>query len=165
VSEPEIGYARGMSRAFVKEQDGRDAEELPDRPISPHQNFVTPEGLAQIEAAHDRAHAEHAAALAADDRASVGRAARDLRYWAARRASAQLLPPPPDTAQVHFGSTVTIARDDGRRQTFRIVGEDEADPARGTLAYVAPLARALMGKEVGDVVPMGDAEAEIVAIK
>jgi transcription elongation GreA/GreB family factor len=159
-----IGYTPTMSRAFVKEQDGREAEELPDRPVSPHENFVTPEGLALIEAAHDRAHAEHAAALAADDRASLARAARDLRYWAARRASAQVLPAPPDTVQVHFGSTVTIARDDGRRQTYRIVGEDEADPARGTLSYVAPLARALMGKEVGDVVPMGDTEAEIVAI-
>jgi transcription elongation GreA/GreB family factor len=153
-----------MSRAFVKEQDGREVEELPDRPVSPHPNFVTPEGLALIEAAHDRAHAEHAAAVASDDRAGLARAARELRYWAARRASAQLLPPPPDTVQVHFGSTVTIARDDGRRQTFRIVGEDEADPAHGRLSYVAPLARALMGKEVGDTVAMGGAEAEIVAI-
>jgi hypothetical protein len=75
-----------MSRAFVKEQDGREAEELPDRPVSPHENFVTPEGLALIEATHDRAHAEQAAALASDDRASLARAARDLRYWAARRA-------------------------------------------------------------------------------
>jgi transcription elongation GreA/GreB family factor len=66
--------------------------------------------------------------------------------------------------QVHFGSTVTIKRDGGRRQTFRIVGEDEAEPTRGTLSYVAPLARALIGKEVGDVVPMGEAEAEIIAI-
>ena len=154
-----------MSRAFVKEHDGRDGEDLPDRPISPHQNFVTPEGLALIEAAHDRAHAEHAAALAANDRPSLARAARELRYWAARRASAQLLPPPPDTMQVHFGSTVTIERDDGRRQTFRLVGVDEADPAHGTLAYVAPLARALMGKEVGDAVTVGGAEAEIVEIQ
>jgi transcription elongation GreA/GreB family factor len=60
---------------------------------------------------------------------------------------------------------VTIARDDGRRQTYRIVGEDEADPAHGTLSYVAPLARALMGKEVSDTVAVGGAEAEIVAIK
>jgi transcription elongation GreA/GreB family factor len=164
VSNPGIGYARIMSRAFVKEHDGREAEDLPDRPVSPHPNFVTPEGLGLIEAAHDRAHAEHAAALAANDRAGLARAARDLRYWAARRASAQVLPAPPDAAQVHFGSTVTIARDDGRRQTFRIVGEDEADPAHGTLSYVAPLARSLMGRQVGDVVPVGEAEAEIVAI-
>ena len=72
--------------------------------------------------------------------------------------------PPRDAKQVHFGSTVTILREDGRRQTYRIVGEDEADPALGTLSYVSPVAQELMGKEVGDVVLAGAAEAEIVAI-
>ena len=65
---------------------------------------------------------------------------------------------------MHFGSTVTIVRDDGRRQTFRIVGEDEADPARGTLSHPSPLARALFGKELGDTVKVAQSEAEIVAI-
>jgi transcription elongation GreA/GreB family factor len=65
---------------------------------------------------------------------------------------------------VHFGSTVTIVRDDGRRQTFRIVGEDEAEPARGTLSHVSPVARALFGKEVGDTIRAGQSDAEIVEI-
>jgi transcription elongation GreA/GreB family factor len=154
-----------MSRAFVKEPDGGDVfEDLPDRPVSPHPNYVTADGLAAIEAALARAHQEHAAAQAANDRAALASSARDLRYWTARRATAQVIPPPEDTGTVHFGSTVTIARDDGRRQTFRIVGEDEADPARGTLSHVAPLARALYGKTVGDTVPAGQSEAEIVEI-
>jgi transcription elongation GreA/GreB family factor len=55
-------------------------------------------------------------------------------------------------------------RDDGRRQTFRIVGEDEADPARGTLSHVSPVARALFGKEVGDIIRAGQSDAEIVDI-
>jgi transcription elongation GreA/GreB family factor len=59
---------------------------------------------------------------------------------------------------------VTVERDDGRRQTYRIVGEDEADPAKGTLSYVSPLSKALTGKRVGDVVQAGTSEAEIVAI-
>jgi transcription elongation GreA/GreB family factor len=67
-------------------------------------------------------------------------------------------------AEVAFGTTVTIARDDGRRQTWRIVGEDEADPTRGTLSYVSPVARALMGKRVGDTVRAGKSDAEIIAI-
>ena len=100
----------------------------------------------------------------AGDRVATARAARELRYWNARRASAQLAPPCEDSTRVHFGSTVTIVRDDGRRQTFRIVGEDEADPARGTLSHAAPLARALFGKSVGDVVKAGQSEAEIVEI-
>lgn len=152
-----------MSRAFVKELDGGD-EELPDRPISTHPNLVTPEGLAGIEATLGEHQRAHAAAQAAGDRAGLARAARELRYWTARRASAQVIEPPADKTHVHFGSTVTILRDDGRRQTYRIVGEDEAEPARGTLSHMSPVARALMGKEVGDVVAAGNSEAEIVAI-
>src|ERR671927_1496703 len=140
-----------MSSAFVKEKEGGEAfEDLPDRPISPHPNFVTPEFLAFIEAELERLHREHAAAQEADDKASLSRTARDLRYWSARRNSAQVVTPPADASEVHFGSTVTIERDDGRRQTFRIVGEDEADPAGGSISYVAPLARALLGKSIGD---------------
>ena len=65
---------------------------------------------------------------------------------------------------MHFGSTVTIERDDGRRQTFRIVGEDEADPAKGSISFVSPLAQALTGKAVGEVVHAGGSDAEIVMI-
>lgn len=65
---------------------------------------------------------------------------------------------------VRFGASVTIAREDGRRQTFRIVGEDEAAPQDGKISYVSPLARALVGKSVGDVVKEGGRDAEIVEI-
>ncbi len=102
---------------------------------------------------------------AAGDRDALAKAARDLRYWNARRASAQLVAPDPDISTVQFGSTVTIVRDDGREQTFRIVGEDEADPARGTVSHASPLARALLRKAVGDVVKAGRDEAEITAIE
>lgn len=153
-----------MSRAFVKEQDDAPGEELPDRLISEHPNLVTPEGLALIEAEVKRLTAELAAAQTADDRARIGAAARDLRYWTARVQSAEVVTPPADKTRVHFGSTVTIVRDDGRRQTFRIVGEDEADPAKGTIPHVAPLARALSGKSVGETARVGEAEVEIVEI-
>ena len=154
-----------MSRAFVKETEGGEAfEDLPDRPVSPHPNFVTPEGLTLIEAELARLHQEHAAALAAEDKVALAKTSRELRYWTARRAAAQVVQPPQDLSEVHFGSTVTIERDDGRRQTFRIVGEDEADPSQGTLSYVSPLAQALTGKSVGDVIEAGGSEAEVVAI-
>jgi len=97
-----------MSRAFVKElEDG--VEELPERPISPHPNLVTAEGLAHIEAEVARLQQEHATAHAANDRTALVRAARDLRYWTARRATAQLVAAPSDRSKVHFGSTVTIS--------------------------------------------------------
>jgi len=155
-----------MSRAFVKEQDdAQSVEELPDRLISPHPNFVTAEGLAQIEAEVARLSQAHAAAVAAADRAAQAAAARDLRYWTSRQATAQLVAPPQDAKAVHFGSTVTVEREDGRRQTFRIVGEDEADPAKGTLSHVSPLARALIGKAVGDTVRVGNGEAEVLEVR
>jgi len=155
-----------MSRAFVKEPDGAEAfEELPDRPISEHPNLVTPQGLAQIEDNLTRLHEQHAQAQSAGDRAALASVGRDLRYWTARRSTAQVMPAPEDTEKVQFGSTVTIVRDDGRRQTFRIVGEDEAEPAQGTLSYASPVARALLNKAVGDVITAGSGEAEIVEIR
>jgi transcription elongation GreA/GreB family factor len=158
-----------MSVAFTREEDLEStAADLPDRPISPHRNLVTPQGLAAIEAALADARAAYAAAQAAGevqaDRTAMARATRDLRYYAARRASAQVVEPAADTDAVHFGHRVTFERDDGRRQSFRIVGEDEADPAQGAVSYVSPLARALLGKAVGETVQIAGGEAEIIGI-
>ena len=136
-----------MSRAFVKETDADAVEDLPDRPVSEHPNDVTAEGLAQIEAAVAAAQAALGAAQAADDRAAMAQASRDLRYWNARRATARVVPDADDTTQVRFGGTVTIVRDDGREQIFRIVGEDEADPTqRNAVACLAVGARAVREK-------------------
>ena len=158
-----------MSVAFTKEQDSEAAAaDLPDRPISPHPNLVTPQGLAALDAALAEARAAYGAAQASGgvdaDRTAMARATRDLRYYSARRATAQLVEAPANASVVAFGLPVTFDRDDGRRQTFRIVGEDEADPARGAVSYVSPLARALLGKTVGDVATVAGAEVEIVGI-
>ena len=154
-----------MSRAFVKDDDGgMGNEDLPDRLISEHPNLVTPEGLKQIVAALVRFNAAYAEAQKATDRIALQRVARDLRYWTARRGSAEVQPEPARTNVAQFGSTVTITRSDGRQQSWRIVGEDEANPSKGTLSYVAPLAQALMGKRAGDVVVAGQGEAEILSI-
>jgi transcription elongation GreA/GreB family factor len=152
-----------MSRAFVKEQDDA-VEELPERPISEHPNDVTPEGAARIDAELGAARTAYAAAQKSGVRAALASASRDVRYWSSRRATARIIPPPGNHDRVHFGATVKIARDDGREQTFRIVGEDEADPARGSISHVSPLAREMLGKHVGDIVRAGTGEAEILSI-
>jgi transcription elongation GreA/GreB family factor len=152
-----------MSRAFVNEDHF--VEDLPDRPISDHPNLVTGNGLRLIDAALQTARRDYGEAQAAGDRGALASAGRDLRYWSARRATAQLVSIDPDNAAVQFGNTVTIIRDDGREQSFAIVGEDEADPANGTVSHASPLARALLGKSVGDVIRAGQGEAEIIAIK
>jgi transcription elongation GreA/GreB family factor len=149
-----------MSRAFVTEDTFQD--DLPDRPISEHPNHVTERGLALIEAALDAVRRDYA--QASGDRELLARAGRDLRYWNARRATAQIVPVRPDVDLVQFGNSVAIVRGDGREQTFRIVGEDEADPALGSISHVSPLARTLIGKRVGDTVRAGKDEAEITAI-
>lgn len=152
-----------MSRAFVNEDNS--VEDVPERPVSTHPNYVTPQGLAAIEAALGEARLAYNAAQASGERDALARAGRDLRYWSARRSSAQLVAPEPGTGKVQFGSKVTIERDDGRRQVFRIVGEDEAEPSRGTVSHVSPLAVSLLGRAVGDVVRAGRDDAEIVAIE
>lgn len=154
-----------MSRAFVKESDGTEPfADAPEKLVSEHANYVTPAGLRSIEAEVARFAEASSAAQASGDRAAVNAASRDLRYWQARRASAEVIAPPADESAVQFGSTVTVERDDGRRQTFRITGEDEADPAKGSISYVSPLARALMGKSVGDTARLGPGQVEVVAI-
>jgi transcription elongation GreA/GreB family factor len=158
-----------MAVAFTREEDYEaQAANLPDRPVSPHPNLVTASGLAQIDAELAAARSAYAAAQAeggiAADRTAMARATRDLRYWQARRASAQLTEPAPEPGKAQFGRTVTIEREDGRRQSWRIVGEDEADPAHGSVSYVSPLARALLGKAEGDVVVVAGGEVEIVEV-
>ncbi len=112
---------------------------------------ATYDGAQQIEDVNER-------------RRAAAPALRDMKYLAERLRTAQLVPPPAAADVVVFGNRVTFRRDDGRRQTFRIVGEDEADPRSGSISYVSPVARALMGKAVGDVVVLGDGEIEILAI-
>jgi transcription elongation GreA/GreB family factor len=153
-----------MSKAFTKETDADDSVELSEREISALPNLVSQRGLALIEAEIERHSAANAAALATDDREAAARATRELRYWTARRNSAQVQPEPVGSAEVQFGSAVTILREDGRRQSFRIVGEDEADPAKGLLAWASPLARELIGKVTGEEIEAGATEAKIVAI-
>jgi transcription elongation GreA/GreB family factor len=157
-----------MSVAFTREEDlEATAADLPDRPISPHPNLVTPSGLAAIEAALASARAAYSAAQAQGDieadRTAMARATRDLRYWSARRATAQLVESEAD-GRVRFGGSVTLERDDGRTQTWRITGEDEADPAAGSVSHVSPLAVAVMGKQLGDGAVVAGRTVEIVAV-
>jgi transcription elongation GreA/GreB family factor len=154
-----------MSRAFVREAEGGEAfEDLPDRTLSPH-HLVTANGLAFMDESIESLKRSLDDAKAADDKAEIARLSRDLRYWSARRISAELVPPPTDAAHVRFGARVTFEREDGKKQSYEIVGEDEADPTKGKLSYVSPLAQALLGKEIGDTVPVGSTNAEIIKIE
>jgi transcription elongation GreA/GreB family factor len=160
-----------MSVAFVREESAEAAQEvsLPSRAISAHPNLVTQSGLHALkQALADSQRALKAAQAieeASERRRALDLAARDARYFAERVASAVPQREPADVGVVVFGSKVTILRDDGRRQTFRIVGEDEADPRGGSIAYVSPLARLLIGKRVDEVVELDGREIEVVAIE
>ncbi|HEY4199188.1 MAG TPA: transcription elongation factor GreA [Devosiaceae bacterium] len=159
-----------MSVAFTKEESAETASEtvLPDRPVSTEPNLVTEAGLRALEAQRDAARAAYEAAGAIDDvnekRRQAAGPSRDLRYYSERVRTAQLMPDPASADIVAFGHKVTFSRDDGRVQTYRIVGEDEADPKAGSISYTSPIARLLMGKSTGDVASIGGQEIEIVAI-
>lgn len=160
-----------MSVAFTKEDSAETAAEtmLPEKPVPPGPNLVTANGLAELQRQLAEASAAYETALAIEDinerRRHSANPYRDLRYLNERLRTAQLVPPPESNDIVAFGSRVTFQRDDGRTQTYTIVGEDEADPKAGTLSFASPLARALMGKGVGDVATLGEAEVEIVGIR
>ncbi len=159
-----------LSVAFVKEESAEAASEtlLPDRAISPHPNLVTEAGLKALERQLQEAREAYEAANIVEDvnerRRQTANPLRDLRYLTERIRTAQLMPAPTSTEIVAFGSKVTFSRDDGRVQTYRIVGEDEADPKAGSISYVSPVARLLIGKAVGDAVTVGEQELEITAI-
>lgn len=159
-----------LSVAFTKEESAETASEtlLPDRPISPHPNLVTETGLQALQRQLQEARDAYEAAQAIDDvnekRRQSAVPLRDVRYLTERLRTAQLVPDPASNETVAFGSTVTFSRTDGRVQTYRIVGEDEADPKAGSISFVSPVAKLLMGKGVGDVVGSGTQEIELVGI-
>jgi transcription elongation GreA/GreB family factor len=159
-----------LSVAFTKEESAETAAEtlLPDRPISPHPNLVTAAGLKALAHQLQQAREAYEAAQTAEDINERRRLSaiplRDVRYFSERVRTAQIVPDPASSDVVAFGSTVTFSRADGRVQTYRIVGEDEADPKAGSISFASPVAKSLIGKKVGDVVGAGTQELEIVAI-
>ena len=160
-----------MSVAFTREESaGTAAEvELPDRPISPYPNLMTASGVEALTNAMAESRAAYDMAQKIEDlgerRRAVAIASRDMRYFVDRLRTAQPVAPPASFSAVAFGHRVTFRRDDGRRQAFRIVGEDEANPRNGSISHVSPVARALIGRAAGDIVVAGDHEIEILSIE
>ncbi|MDB5374110.1 MAG: Transcription elongation factor greB [Belnapia sp.] len=150
-----------MSRAFVSEAaEEAKAAILPERPVSSAPNRVTPRGQALIEAMV-RQLQDRLAALAADAPERAG-LARDLRYWRSRAATAQLVVAGAGLPEeVGFGTRVTIRRG-AERMIWHIVGEDEADPAQGLLSWTSPLAEALIGARIGEVVEPGGGRPSVI---
>ncbi|HYC44094.1 MAG TPA: GreA/GreB family elongation factor [Burkholderiales bacterium] len=165
-----------MSRAFVKESDDDlSAGELPERPLPPHANYVTPRGLELLQARVRELTEQHEQLKRESEEDSAAKQKlretdRDLRYFRSQLERASVVDmgnQPRD--QVHFGAVVKIEDEDGNPQEFAIVGDDEADVAGGKISWASPLARAMIGAKVGDTVtwrrPAGEAEVSIVDIR
>jgi transcription elongation GreA/GreB family factor len=150
-----------MSVAFRRESDEEHLEPKFEIPTPPGRNLVTARGLAMIGARLAEVEA-HLPALT--DEEERKKAHRDLRYWRARQATAEPMPVPSPGKAV-FGSAVTYELD-GKERTIRIVGHDEADPADGLVSFLAPLSRALLGAEEGDLVDFNgrDGVIEVIAV-
>jgi transcription elongation GreA/GreB family factor len=164
-----------MSRAFVKEQDDKPAiDELPERPQSPHPNYMTARGRALLQERCQELLKQRALLAADSDDAlaaqQLRQVERDLRYFQARLERAIVVDPLTQPAdEVHFGAGVSLRDENGKKHEFAIVGEDEADAARNRISWVSPLAHAMIGSRVGDTVvwkrPVGDLDLEIIAIR
>ncbi len=155
-----------MSRAFTgNEDDSEFIADVGDKPISTERNLVTQDGIAQMEAHVNRLRREFAEAEKKQEREQMAVATRNLRYWQTRRESAELSIPDPDEQVVRFGMTVRLEAKDGHKVTWKIVGEDEADPHAGKISHVSPMARAMYGKGVGEVFSLNDKEWEIAGLK
>lgn len=160
-----------MSRAFVKEGDGA-LDPLPDLPLSPHPNYVTPRGLAALQTrlAHLQTTLQTLRARADRlDKLPEAATERDIRYTEARLRSAIVIDPatlPLD--EVAFGLIITVADEASLETRYEITGEDEADAAQNRITAHSPLARALIGSQVGDQViwrkPSGSQTLDIIAI-
>lgn len=166
-----------MSRGFVKEDDAQTPPLIPPRAALPlgTPNYVTPHGLERLRAElatleTDRAHAEadHSNDTDRTHRLSLfnGRIAllRE-RLSSAKVVDAAGQPP----GEVRFGATVTLCTVSGGKpgfeRTFTIVGVDEADVALGDVAFVAPIARAVLGAKLKQQVPLTlGGRAEVVAV-
>lgn len=163
-----------MSRAFVKESDGDSpGDDLPESPVSAGPNYVTPKGLADLKTRLAAAQSLVERLFAGDGKpaakSALARARADVRRLQRRLDAAVLVETGEnESGDVALGSIVTIEYEDGRRQTFTIVGEDEADPINGVVSWASPLGKALLGKRVGDVAlwlrPAGDLEVKIVSV-
>lgn len=160
-----------MSRAFVKEGDGG-LDPLPDLPLSPHPNYVTPRGHAALQARLQARQADLAALRTRAERLDKlpeAAAERDIRYLEARLRSAILIDPAAlPLTEVAFGLRVTVAVPDGTETNYEITGEDEADASLHRIAPHSPLARALLGAQPGDAViwrkPSGPVSLEVLSI-
>jgi transcription elongation factor GreB len=163
-----------MSRAFVKENDLEHAGiDVPERPISAEKNYVTPNGLVELEEKISNLEAERKKSSLTTDSINKQKKLqleRDLRYFINRLESAILVnPQEQDKNKVLFSASVDIENELGEILNFQIVGEDEANVKENKIAYNSPLAKALIGNALNEVVvwmkPSGDETLTIVNIQ
>ena len=154
-----------MSRAFTHEDDSENIiADIGERPVSVSRNLVTEQGFAHIEVQLASLREDLAKAEADAARERIATVSRDLRYWQSRRETAEVSIPEPDSAVVRFGMMVVVEDDNGKRNFWKIVGEDEADAAKGSISHVSPMAIALFGKSVGGLALVNGHEWKIVEL-
>jgi transcription elongation factor GreB len=142
-----------MSKAFTKEDSEASAPRVAPRPPLPDgvPNYVTPRGLELLR--QEKRALEAARAALREEPAASARLASLAARWVEleqRLASAECIEPKAEPDAVRFGSHVVLRDDQGRELRYQIVGVDEAEPAAGRIAFLSPVARALLGAEVGD---------------
>jgi transcription elongation factor GreB len=163
-----------MSRAFTKEDSWEEPIVPPRAPLPEGvPNYVTPRGLALLKDEQTALEAERARLVAQGDDERAKKAlvvlARRGAELANRIATAQVVPPQHAYDDVRFGARVTLRDRAGSTRVFQIVGVDESDPDAGFVSFTAPIARAALGKRIGETVTFraggGEERLEVSAIQ
>jgi transcription elongation GreA/GreB family factor len=162
-----------MSRAFVNEDNAAAQADQPvERQVSAQPNYVTAQGLAQLQAKVAELQTLHAEQSAKGEQADKQRLAdlqRDLRYFNQRLSSAQVAVAATSRDKVQIGSWVTYADEHDTESRVQLVGEDQADASKGLINWGSPLGRALLGARLNDEVlwqrPAGDQIIEVIRIE
>ena len=162
-----------MSRAFVNEDNAAAQADQPvERQVSAQPNYVTPAGLAQLQARVvelQQLRSQQAAQGERSDKQRIADIERDLRYFNQRLQSAQVVPLSASADKVQIGTWVTFANEHDQQQRVQLVGEDQADATQGLINWASPLGQALLGAKVGDEVlwkrPAGDCLIEVLALQ
>lgn len=163
-----------MSKAFTRESD-EEHDDAPARSFGPElppgvKNYMTPAGALRLREEIDRlTKIERPRVAAASDAVALREIDRRLAFLARRLEALQVIDPADQPrGRVLFGATVTVRGESGAEHRYRLVGIDEADPQRGDVSFRSPIATALLGAQVGDVVtvrlPRGDEELEVLAV-
>jgi transcription elongation factor GreB len=171
-------YPFPVSKAFTRESDESDSEEIPSVRFqlpSGARNYITKQGADRLRQSLKELLEKRRVGANLGNNADPEKKAEQRQIESAIRKLQLILDSvvvaeiPDDRERVAFGASVVVRHNDGEEENYQIVGINESDPTQGRISWIAPLARALLGRKAGDIVrfrsPAGDKELKILKVR